>query len=196
MRISKKAGLMFIHIPKNAGRSIWVAMESKYPDTKKLAKEHALLSEAWKPRFKKLKTFAVIRNPWDRMVSLYHFQSQFKKTCETKRYGVVSGDQITEAGFKKWLLKYGKISCGHELTKVQQIDWLTLNGKIAINKIVRFENLREDLLGATGLELGGDRKHESKHVHYSEYYDDETRDFVAKRFNHDIIEWGYGFNVE
>ena len=39
------------------------------------------------------------------------------------------------------------------------------------------------------------KKNVSKHKHYSEYYDDETREFVGHLFEKDIKELGYEYQT-
>ena len=68
-----------------------------------------------------------------------------------------------------------------------------------VDYILRFEHLEEmwnkmfEELGYKPPELP--KKNISKHKHYSEYYDDETREFVGKLFKRDIEVFGYEFET-
>jgi hypothetical protein len=196
VRVSKKANLLFIHIPKNAGRSIWELMERKCPDTKKIAWAHARLKDVHKRKTNRYKRFGVVRNPWDRMVSLYHFLCQTKDSFMAYDYVEYPISLIPELGFEKWLLEYGKVSHRKQklvLTKTPQYDWMTINGKLACD-VVRYENLKEDLkkiIDFKDSEL--EWKHKSKRGGYREMYNDKTKDFVAKYFKKDVEEFGYEF---
>ena len=121
--------------------------------------------------------FSITRNPWDRMVSAYyHFSS--------------------ETSFKEYVID--------EFNKkfVQIFDFF--GEYIDDVHFIRYENLQEDVeyvCKKLGLDFDmnnfgtykSEHREHSKNKHYTEYYDDETREIVAKKHKEDIEYFGYKF---
>lgn len=192
MIVSKKAKLAFIHIPKNAGQSVVKTMSEKWPDSKCIGWGHCTLSQGRKLcRLKGYTTFAIIRDPWERMVSLYFYVLQKKPSYRTREGNRRPSKELKQLGFSKWLTQYGEMTNNVRFTETPQLSWITRRGKIIVDKIIRYENLAEGLA-----ELGIKLKrhgHKTKHGHYSEYYDEKALDFIKRKFTPDIETFGYKY---
>jgi len=70
--IWRRAGIIFVHIPKAAGTSINQALYGRF-----MGHITARTIKRWSPRaVQQLPTFCVTRNPWDRLVSAYRFATR------------------------------------------------------------------------------------------------------------------------
>jgi len=126
--------------------------------------------------------FSIVRNPWDRVVSDFFY-------CKKENYVQKELTFREEVIYNKDNLERWKQPC---------YDWLTLNGKMAVENILRFENLNDDFQKmCSQLNLPTTIKlphlNKTKHKHYTEYYDDETREIVAEKYAKDIEYFGYKF---
>jgi hypothetical protein len=82
--------------------------------------------------------------------------------------------------------------------RVPQLKRLTASGGRRVDFVGRVENFVHDVnvvREKVGLERVEElpRANKSSHGHYSDYYDDQTRDRVAELYAMDIEEFGYAF---
>lgn len=202
---SSEKNCLFIHIPKVAGNSIMQALGIRWEDHQDLALYREQLgAETMEKAFK----FAFVRNPWDRILSEYNFQKKKSQRKDTVRLYLYKPDGSVRS-FAEWV-RYalenptehtpkdwgGKTSANiHRMSP--PIDWISLDGEIAVDFVGKLENLQTDFdtvcdrLDQPRIKLK--RKNRKFHWHYSRYYDQETRDLVADYYARDIDTFGYRF---
>jgi len=205
MFVSDKYKITFIHIPKSAGTSLRKCLSENDENFRQVGQGHSIIKDGMPKEIRDYKTFTVVRNPWDRMVSLYKFCTEIKTNSRIgpKGYFIPNKD-IIGLDFNIWLTTkfHGvfkvKSLKGRSLTKIPQLEWIDMpNNKIAVDHILRFENINEDFksfcgeVGIPNYELPYMNKTNRKH--YSEYYNDKSIDWVSKYFERDIKEFGYEF---
>jgi hypothetical protein len=140
-------------------------------------------------RFQAYFKFGFVRNPWDRVVSLY-----------LRQEGIQVRHSVSFEDFVR-TLRYSSATCIHPSPHVNQMDWLVdPSGNIIVDYIGRFESLQYDwevICRAIGLDpqlsLSTAKKNLIKQSHYSHFYNEETRDIVGRRFKRDIEFFGYKY---
>lgn len=164
--------------------------------------------------FDKSFSFAIVRNPWDWLVSWYAFvrlttQSPDREGAwKHSLYDAISGmsfadyiDWITKEHGMQYLPSRRK-SAFAQKTPVLQSDWITnLQGGVIVNQVGRFENLEQDVRRAlnTTSWLAQDQGLALPHVNrseresYQEYYTQSTRNLVSDYFKEDIDRFEYTF---
>jgi len=128
-------------------------------------------------------TFTIERNPWDKCVSAYHWHNKIKPAK-------------TKDGFSAYLRNHSGLlpydfpeytDTSHKLVGdvfMYECLWKVipaLNEKLGLD-------IDENLIYDVKLKAGLRDK-----SHYSEYYNDEDRKFVAKLFKREIQEFNYEF---
>ena len=194
--ISPNKKFIFIHIPKTAGTSI----EKTLKDESCIYKSNQwgsfnaplnhltlnqIISSKLPPHInlKEYFKFTFVRNPWDKVISecfCPHIQLIFKD-CKTISEKIKKVCSLSATG-------YGN-HCRNQLAFV--------SADLPMDFIGKFENLQEDFnfvchqLGINHQELP--IKNKSNHKHYTEYYNDETKDIIANTYAEDIEHFGYEF---
>ena len=156
-----------------------------------LAAMYLLLSderrrEIGRKQFETYFKFGFVRNPWDRIVSLYE-----------RTEALQLRDKIAFDEFVDWI-QYSSATCVHSSPHRYQLDWFVdPNGSILADFIGKFERLDEDW-AFVAKKLGVSEKlpHQRPNPrarHYTEYYTPRTRDIIANKFKVDIERFGYEF---
>lgn len=125
--------------------------------------------------------FAFVRNPWDRVISWLHFRD--------KRFGIFNNNIDKDVIIQELNKPYFKTSSYYSM--------LRLNNPGLVNYIGKVEQIHKDMdVVFDQLQLA-DRSipniNTTKHKHYTEYYDDETRNMVQNIYSEDIEYFGYVF---
>ena len=210
MLISDSHQFVFVHIRKAAGTSLrqileqhalprnnnlWYKMLSRngFPvDYHQYAfRKHANLSEAERSMpaqtFKQYFKFAIVRNPWDRLVSEYEYiktqpsHSRFKK--------------LASMSFAEYITYQSKRPAAH------RIHALTLkNGDLGCDFIGKLETLEQSLkvIGTqTGIDFSSlPHINQTDRRDYRTYYNQASRELVAKLWQADIEAFKYGFDSD
>lgn len=196
MPISHTHKFVFVHIPKTGGSSIekffnMYGVDNKGNNTVFNSdimfgndSQHFTYKKILEKSNKNLLTyfsFSFVRNPWSREVSEFFW----RKSWDT---------ELTNYTFKDYILFYNNKTC-HGLP--QNTFVLDKDGKQLVDFIGKFENLQEDFdiicekIGIPKKKLPYSNK--SKHKHYTEYYNNETKQIVAEKYAKDIEYFGYKF---
>jgi chondroitin 4-sulfotransferase 11 len=186
--ISHKHKFIFVHIPKTAGSSICAALNLGPPRHLPL-KFHTHTETYFK--------FAIARNIYDKVVSWYFFHR--KSQPELKEYHTKDFAGWIKNGCKVHSIPFdGRKNQMKGISPLSDIHFLEdFDKQIHLDFICKFENLQEDFnvvcdkIGISRRQLPHAKK--IKHKHYTEYYDDETRQIVAEKFAKDIEYFGYKF---
>ena len=188
---------IFIHVPKCGGTSIeHVLQNESFVHEQHHHTSHRELNAKYNNYFK----FSFVRNPYDKIVSEYKWFTNTEHEYPVKRVK----DFYKGVDFKTFLkifTNWPKSKSNHNPNKgdyYHGLDYMHILQPInQMSYIGRFENLQEDFniicnrIGITQQQLP--HKYKTIHKHYTEYYDDETRQIVAERYAKDIEYFGYKF---
>lgn len=119
--------------------------------------------------------FACVRNPWERMISFY-FSPHFGRAV------------FDEAEFIEFVTS---------AVDRAQIEFVTIDGKPALDRVLRFENLASDFAAfcaEVGIEADLPHVNQSKRGPYQEYYTPKTRAIVQDLYRRDIEQFEYTFD--
>ncbi len=153
--------------------------------------------------------FTFVRNPYERLLSRYsHLCRRITELDNGKKIKKVPQDKNLLKFFNGNPIKlnqfkfndFVKFTETHYDThwELQTVKFIKQVGSLDnIDFIGRFENFQEDfntVCGKIGIpQQNLPHKNKSKHKHYTEYYDDETRSIVAEKYAKDIEYFGYKF---
>ena len=151
--------------------------------------QNRLGAKSWERLF----TFSLVRNPWDRMWSMFNY----RKVCGELK------PQMDFESYLELLFKEPDNSAqspfsyhGHYY---QCVDYLTdEQGNLMVDFVGRFENRQQDLRQVTALcglqDLSSLHLNQlSEEGHYRQYYTRRCREMVARWAAKDIAYFNYNF---
>lgn len=189
--INHEHKFIFIHIPKTAGTS----MEDFFIDRFNLKRkdhiywcdernqwaQHFTLAELESHKYDDYFKFAFVRNPWERVVSACMYRKSSIRNF-------LMHDLTKNIEGKKDPARHQMAQ--HEFL----IDYY---GKYKADFVGRFENLQGDfnhVCDRIGIKRGKlPHSNKTEHGHYSEYYNYDTKNLVARRYAKDIKYFGYEY---
>ncbi len=209
IRQIKKHGFWFVDIPRTSSTSIRIELAKKFGNVygksdvfEKGYKSIQILPNHLTSRvmrdyvgykeWEKLFTFTIVRNPWDRVVSLYHYRLKSRLLRQ-------------DMGFDEYMHKLNNTKFGTEPFRFYGhyfgcSDFVTDdNGEIIVSFVAKYENRENDLkfiankIGFPALGSLTVQKAAPESKHYSEYYNDETKGIVEEIYSKDIELFGYKF---
>ena len=154
------------------------------------SKSEVFLKKLGPEVFEGLHKFAVVRNPYDHMVSYYGFTKKHK-----------GGRLYKEA--QSWSLSesIGYFEQKNKREPCNQSSWLTnKHGAFLVDRIMYFEHLQDDFSDlAKYLQLGDDVKlphlNTTQRTDYRDYYDDDLKRRVEQLYAPDFEAFGYEFDT-
>jgi len=194
--ISHDNKFIFVHIQKTAGKSMLKALGLPLGADHRFAnvQRRDYGEKIWSSYFK----FAIVRNPWDRLISGYHYRLSG---------GSGSPDDLTRAklyprSFHRFCENLDFfVNLPNEHMFRPQYQWISdVDGRNLMDYVGRFETLNEDFL-VIRERIGRDAVilphiNKSNHRPYWEYYDTRTRDLVSRAYEEDLERFGYAFRHE
>lgn len=181
---------IFIHINKTGGSSVEEALKLPREHKTALEKREEVGLSKWEER----KSFCIVRNPWDKVVSHYHYRVQTNQT------GL--GDKHID--FKEWVEQVFYFKNIRYLDKVRmfspQLSWVSDNGDLIVDKVFKFEDFAIELPAYLTQEFDIDvhlpHVKSSKREKYNVYYDDRTAALVHEWYKPDIELFGFEFHED
>lgn len=176
----------FVHVPKTAGVSIYRTMcEGKMRHEHMTAAQlRVRLGDLWS----EYTVFSVVRNPWERTVSGFHYLQQYKPHV------------MPVANFEEWVdyiqVNWDVVKQGAPAADPiypPQVHWNCIDGKVATH-ILRYESLSADW-AALAIKIGAPATlsycNSSVHDEWIKYYNSRTIRVVGEVYAEDVAMFNY-----
>ena len=139
--------------------------------------------------------FTTVRNPYSRAVSMFKHQS-WDRWSGRKQDSVVKNSKT----FRDFCMAIKNNNFPNDAAKWHSgtlTDHMVDGNDLKVDFAIKLENFQEDFnivcdkIGIPKEQLPHARK--GKHKHYTEYYDEETKQIVAEKYAKDIEYFGYKY---
>jgi hypothetical protein len=193
--------LAFIHIPKTAGISVRAWMNTAFQNCQNYETEQTFHDSIHRARkYLDIENyFSVVRNPWARAISFYNYFKnagpEIWKINNVSAENFPSFEELTMRNNKEWIESSGAVMDFKADTN--QVEWIDKDCVI-----VKMEDITYDLKKVCKLFDINERwvnylprlnSTTSENFDYRVYYNERTKNAVAKMFERDIDTFGYTF---
>ena len=209
MRVSDTNRVLFVHVPKTGGSTVDLIFDTEVKDSRKVegARRHDTYGQllALEPQLSAYWSCGLVRNPWARMVSWWamtvDMYDRAERGAERARTKVEHRRRIWGplGKYREDFPTFVMEGTAHvKRLRVPQLKRLIDTEGRQVDFIGRVENFVSDvnvIRGKVGLDPVEElpRRNRSKHGHYSDYYDNRSRERVAELYAMDIEAFGYTF---
>lgn len=213
MLVSHTHSFAFVHVPKTAGSSVHIALGrhavcaddywanralgrigipvnrfAPWPYTKFRPHSSAATLAAWLPPeiFERLFKFGFVRNPWDLLVSYWHYL----RDKPGHRRGPTARRLPDFASYVEYEIRRGRFS--------QSSLLCDRKGRLLVDFVGRYESLPADfafICRRIGIEATLPRMNAGCRGDYRDYYTPALAARVAEAFAADVERFGYGFDA-
>jgi hypothetical protein len=196
----RNARYHFIHIPKNAGQAVRDTL-SLQPDVSLGMPLHCRYIDIADQVGRDLRFFAIVRNPWSRTASRFHFgkQNALRWSRDDPRRQFIEGatfaDFVTQQRVFSIPEHPGQPWMGPLSSWLNQLVWIRDEyGEVACD-CLRMETLDVDLPAYLGRRLALRRRNVTQSRYdYRSMYTDDLAQIVANLFREDIEHFGFDFD--
>ncbi len=205
----RQTGIWFVDIPRTSSTAVKIELGRHFGPaygktnviethlaTEQMVPDHLTAAQMRKQvgakHWNKLSTFTIVRNPWDRVLSLYNYLS--------KRQGIPEDWSFTDFLERMVRADADTPFFMFQGVRLGAMDYiLDEDGTVLVKHIIRYENRAEGLTRIAGIldlpELGQlqAQKASPASYDYRDFYTSRTRDLVGERFAQDVLLLGYEF---
>jgi len=203
--ISDNKKFIFIHIPKNGGTSIQEMLLDylncsyeynndigliKFKDeygTKKHSSLLKITKAIGRKNIRKYYKFTVVRNPYDRFISMYFWALKYKyRINQSIQEVLMRNDKIN--------YNYAKEIISMDFAR-PQTRWLKVCNKIKIDYIIRLENIQDGWnYVCNKINIPNSvvpKLNSNKHGYYGKYYYNELKELIDNFYSEDFTNFYY-----
>lgn len=196
-RSFRRAGVVFIHVPRTAGWSVNAVLYQRPPRHFTVDE----LSRVASADVLALPSFAIVRNPWDRAVSAFHFARQggvagAARIANPERYRGAEFEDFD--GFVRHFLARNDPRHLDGVFRPQSDYVCRRDGTIPLRHVGVFDRLAETeaWLSATlgrAVELPALNGSARPTRDYRDFYTDHTAEIVGRVYRADVTRFGFAF---
>ncbi|MFV3384137.1 sulfotransferase family 2 domain-containing protein [Pseudomonas sp. NY15364] len=188
--------VIFIHIPKAAGKTISYSLLGAPNGT---GHQKLYVYERYKEKYRKYFKFTFIRNPWDRIVSAFFYMKGFDPQSNDRDFFDRYIGQ--ETSFEEFINRlsnpnYKKLILSWEHFTPQTAYMKNRSGNIDLDFIGRVENINDDFAELSSI-LRIDAKITTRNAGvrtaYRDYYSGKMKEIVSSIYPEDIGKLNYKY---